>query len=84
MIVKAIGNNQHGFTEGKSCFCSLIAFYSEMTSSVGLHFNKPFNMGCIIMRAKFPKCGLNRYAMKCILKLARLLSSRIDIEAADG
>lgn len=85
VIVKVTGNNQHGFTEGKSCFCSLIAFYSEITSSVGLHFNKAFNIGRHnITRAKFPKCGLNRHTKKCILKLARLLNSRIDIEARDG
>ena len=30
---KVIGSSQHGFTEGKSCLASLIAFYDKMASS---------------------------------------------------
>lgn len=58
MIVRVIRNNQPGFTECKSCLCSLVAVYNEMTSSVDLYFSKAFNVGCgNIMIAKFVRFG---------------------------
>ncbi|CAM5116510.1 unnamed protein product, partial [Natator depressus] len=73
---KVIRNRQHGFTKGKSCLTNLIAFYDEITGSVGegkavdmlfLDFSKAFDtVSHSILASKLKTYGLDEWTMKWI------------------
>ncbi|CAM5090606.1 unnamed protein product [Eretmochelys imbricata] len=73
---KVIRNRQHGFTKGKSCLTNLIAFYDEITGSVGegkavdmlfLGFSKAFDtVSHSILASKLKKYGLNEWTLRWI------------------
>ncbi|GAB0204069.1 mitochondrial enolase superfamily member 1 [Grus japonensis] len=71
---KVIGGGQHGFTKGKSCLTSLIAFYDGMTGWVDegravdvvyLDFSKAFDtVSHNILVSKLRKCGLDEWSVR--------------------
>ncbi|PKU32730.1 rna-directed dna polymerase from mobile element jockey- hypothetical protein [Limosa lapponica baueri] len=73
---KVIGNGQHGFTKGKSCFSNLIAFYDSMTGWVDEEravdviysdFSKAFDtVSYNILIGKLRKCGLDERTLRWI------------------
>ena len=71
---KVIRSSQHGFTKGKSCFTSLIAFYDGMIGWVDegravdvvyLDFSKYFDtVSHNILLGKLRKCGLDEWSVR--------------------
>jgi len=71
---KGIRSSQHGFTKGKSCLTSLIAFYDGMTGWVDegravdvvyLDFSKAFDtVSHNILIGKLRKCGLDEWSVR--------------------
>jgi len=75
-VKKVIRSSQHGFTKGKSCLISLIAFYDGMTGWVDerravdvvyLDFRKAFDtVSHSILIGKLRKCGLDEWSVRRI------------------
>jgi len=73
---QVIRSSQHGFTKGKSCVTSLIAFYDGMTGWVDegravyvvyLDFSKAFDtVSHNILLGKLRKCGLDEWSVRWI------------------
>ena len=66
MKVKRVINSQHGLSKGKIYLISLIAFYYEMTSSVGkipVDFVY-FEFSCNILIDKLMKYGLDKLTVR--------------------
>ena len=73
---KVIRSHQHGFTKGKLCPTSLVAFYDVTTGWVGgwremyvvfLDFSKALkNVSCKILVMKPRKCGLGEWTVRWI------------------
>ncbi|GAB0207550.1 mitochondrial enolase superfamily member 1 [Grus japonensis] len=73
---KVIGSGQHGFTKGKRCLTSLIAFYDGMIGWVDegravdvvyLDFSKAFDtVSYNILTGKLRKCGLDEWTVRWV------------------
>ncbi|CAM5110903.1 unnamed protein product [Natator depressus] len=85
-------NSQHGFTKGKSCMTTLIAFYDEITGSVDmgkavdviyLDFSKAFDMvSHSILASKFKKYGLDEWTIRWIESWLDRQAQRIAIDGS--
>ncbi|GAB0210235.1 mitochondrial enolase superfamily member 1 [Grus japonensis] len=91
---KVIGSGQHGFTKGKSCLTSLIAFYDGMTSwldegravdVVYLDFRKAFDtVSHNILISKLRKCGLDEWTVRWVENWLNGRAQRVVISSAES
>jgi len=90
---KVIRSSQHGFTKGKSCLTSLIAFYDGMTGWVHegravdvvyLDFSKAFDtVSHNILLGKLRKCGLDEQTVRWIENWLNGRAQRVVISGAE-
>jgi len=91
---KVIRSSQHGFTEGKSCLTSLIAFYDGVTGWVDegravdvvyLDFSKAFDtVSHNNLTGKLRTCGLDEWSVKWIENWLNGRTQRVVISGADS
>ncbi|GAB0179391.1 mitochondrial enolase superfamily member 1 [Grus japonensis] len=90
---KIISSGQHGFTRGKSCLTSLIAFYDGMTVWVDqqravyvyLNFSKASDtVSHNILIGKFRKCGLDEWTVRWVEKWLNGRAQRVMICGAES
>ncbi|PKU48833.1 rna-directed dna polymerase from mobile element jockey- hypothetical protein [Limosa lapponica baueri] len=91
---KVIRNGQHGFTKGKSCLCTLIAFYDGMTvwvdegravDVVYLNFSKAFDtVSHNILIGKLRMCGLDEWTVRWIENRLNGRAQRVVITNAES
>jgi len=91
---KVSRSSQHGFTKGKSCLTSLIAFYNGMTGWVDegravdvvyLDFSKAFDtVSHNIPIGKLRKCGLDEWSVRWIENWLNGRTQRVVISDAES
>jgi len=91
---KVISSSQYGFTKGKSCLTSLIAFYDGMTGWVDegravdvvcLYFSKAFDtVSHNILINKLRKCGLDEWSVKWIENWLNGRTQRVVISGVES
>ncbi|GAB0179933.1 mitochondrial enolase superfamily member 1 [Grus japonensis] len=91
---KVIGSGQHGFTKGKSCLTSLIAFYDGMTGWVDegravdvvyLDFSKAFDtISHNILTGKLRTCGLDEGTVRWVENWLNGRAQRVVISGAES
>jgi len=91
---KKIISSQHGFTKGKSCLTSLIAFYDGMTGwahdgtavdVVYLDFSKAFDtVSHNILLGKLRKCGLDEWSVRWMENWLNGRTQRLVISSAES
>jgi len=91
---KVIRSSQHGFTKGKSCLTSLIAFYDGMTGWVDeerpvdvvyLDCSKAFDtVSHNILLGKLRKCGLNECTLRWIENRLNGRTQRVVISGTES
>ncbi|GAB0208208.1 mitochondrial enolase superfamily member 1 [Grus japonensis] len=91
---KVIRSGQHGFTKGKSCLTSLIAFYDGMTGWVDegravdvvyLDFSKAFDtVSHNILIGKLRKCGLDEWTVRWVENWMNGRAQRVVISSTES
>ncbi|PKU43614.1 rna-directed dna polymerase from mobile element jockey-like [Limosa lapponica baueri] len=91
---KAIRSSQHGFTKGKSCLMSLIAFYNGMTGWIDegrevdvvyLDFSEAFDtVSHSILIGKLRKCGLDEWTVRWIENWLKDRAQRVVIRGTES
>ena len=91
---KVMRGSQHGFTKGKLCLTSLVAFYDGITSRVDggravdviyLDFSKAFNsVSHDILLAKLRKCGIDEWTVRWVENWLTGQAQRVVIRGAES